>query len=866
MSQFVPQTSFSSGELSPRALGRVDQDYFRHGCRKLDNAFISDTGTAVGRWGSRHVGSNPSDSRALFVEWSPRDKVVRVVELTDQLLRIWKEGSLEAETFSTPFLEANLDDIRAAAVGDHVYFVDGKNFPQELMLDDQGDYFFGEQDTKNTGPQADPRRKKVSLRVYDDKQQDVGLASQVFNLVASEDIFTEEDTNGLGTIWRVGESWFRAKIYISRKRIRGTALSLSDDRKIAGPDYVGDTTLSVTNTVRGIEDEDTIDSVTDWSGPWVPQAPVVGQAFTSVTASGVRFINEEMSLENGPSTTGINTHGYLVEFNRDSSDSAYTLDLATPQPSKSGDDYATHGYNKLDPYKIDDGTGVLGFVFDDDGTSKRTILISGSADSADSWSGSRFWILDDRETPKDGASVSIHYDLTPNTGRLGVSTPAFVEGKHDATGVKFYVAGGVFQVDDVDPTGTIMDFTVLERPRYQSTVTHEWSFGFNEHDGFPEDAIVHQDRLCYGHGGAVSFSRTAKYSEFLPNSRADSPFALRLKGTDSRVLWMHSTGVDLLVGTEEEEYAIQGAPLSAVQFGVNRNSDYGSSRVQPVAFGTMLLFVDRSDRVRALRFVRDEQRYVAPDITALARHLFGGGITRLADARSPESLVFSLTGDGQIKCLTLREGGGIQGWSGWVADFTIHSITSVRSGGVDELWASVETTAGHHTWIFSSLSVLDGEVSSNTALAHLEGKSVEVSLNGDHVGSETVSGGQVSLVGDRLGLQPAFKLIPVNASAEGEKGVIFGQRVSFTGLLVLLNDTFGGSVVDGGADGAFGLDPYPLVAENYGLLRSAVGTTDGWVKVDIAASGRDPIFEIVQAEPYPIEVVGISTSVDVGVE
>lgn len=112
------QTNFTAGALSPRLRGRTDLARYANGAKRLTNCYPVIQGGAKRRPGTRFVGEvKDSAKRARLIPWVTRVGAAYVLELGDQVLRIYKDGALieSAPTvpleIATPYTAAELDGL-----------------------------------------------------------------------------------------------------------------------------------------------------------------------------------------------------------------------------------------------------------------------------------------------------------------------------------------------------------------------------------------------------------------------------------------------------------------------------------------------------------------------------------------------------------------------------------------------------------------------------------------------------------------------------------------------------------------------------------------------------------------------------------
>jgi hypothetical protein len=85
--------SFSFGEISPLLNGRIDSPYYRQACKTLKNAIPLATGPATKRPGTYYAANTKSNLPAVLVPWVLSENSGRVLEFTEDAVRVYKVGT-----------------------------------------------------------------------------------------------------------------------------------------------------------------------------------------------------------------------------------------------------------------------------------------------------------------------------------------------------------------------------------------------------------------------------------------------------------------------------------------------------------------------------------------------------------------------------------------------------------------------------------------------------------------------------------------------------------------------------------------------------------------------------------------------------
>lgn len=139
MGRFEPFiNTFTSGELSPRLVGRDDLDQYRRAARRLRNFIVQPQGGVTrrpGTWFVSAVHSHAYKSRLIPFRFST--DIAYVVELSHQVARFYVNGGLLRDggnpvTVATPYAHTDLDAIQYAQEADVLYLVHPNYPPYKL--------------------------------------------------------------------------------------------------------------------------------------------------------------------------------------------------------------------------------------------------------------------------------------------------------------------------------------------------------------------------------------------------------------------------------------------------------------------------------------------------------------------------------------------------------------------------------------------------------------------------------------------------------------------------------------------------------------------------------------------------------------
>jgi hypothetical protein len=134
-------SDFTYGELCPQMLGRTDSDVYHKGAQTMKNFIPRLTGGFRKRPGTLMVGKTYNDATPRLHSMIITESLWYLLEFTNNLLRIWKNGStLLATTYTTTYLEAELPALQFGIVYPNL-FIAHKNHPPAMLQYQGSDTF-----------------------------------------------------------------------------------------------------------------------------------------------------------------------------------------------------------------------------------------------------------------------------------------------------------------------------------------------------------------------------------------------------------------------------------------------------------------------------------------------------------------------------------------------------------------------------------------------------------------------------------------------------------------------------------------------------------------------------------------------------
>ncbi len=339
--------------------------------------------------------------------------------------------------------------------------------------------------------------------------------------------------------------------------------------------------------------------------------------------------------------------------------------------------------------------------------------------------------------------------------------------------------------------------------------------------GYPAAITFYDERVVYGFNDEfpqdIWLSETGEYEDFEAGIKDADSFAITLP-TANRGRWLASLET-LAAGTTGNVWRIRATTLdtalSPTNFEFKIQTEYGSADMQAVEVNEAILFVDFVARkVREFTYSEQKQKYVSPDLTALAEDITKGGITSIAVQNHPDTIIwFTIGASPYLISMTYDREQNVVSWSthplggngiaesvivtpGTDEDIITLTVRRTINGSsvrfMEEMqprdWGSTTDAADS---FFVDAGIVDTNGSTTiTGLDHLEGEEVAVLVDGAVQARQTVSGGKVTITekGDRavVGLPYEYKVSPMRMDFTTGGGTTFGSIELISELAISL--------------------------------------------------------------------------------
>lgn len=733
--------NFTAGELTPRLYGRTDLEYYKNGCKTLENVYVYPQGGVNKRPGSYYISTaGDTSNKVRLIPFVYSENNAYILEFGENYIRFFTAGgqittSAGAYEISTPYQGDELAELKFIQTADVMYLTHPDHKVRKLSRYAHTDWtlnpvtFYG-------GPFLDENTYDA-LKMTPSKTTG-NIEITVDNVVKNGD-FTNGDAN-----------WDNI--------IRGSGLVAFP------PQLTGDGT-----NFTGIEQEIEVNSDYDY----VVTCTISNNDmhwYVSAEPSGAKI------MASGNLTTGSKTFSFspsadniFLGFQNEEVTYSQIADVVCkPQIFDSdhvgaywkfsGTDVTTANISTSASFsseiEVDSGDT---FIFSVDGTWTGTITLQRSYDGGTSWSD--------------------YYETTSNTSvevaelQDGVKYRAGCKGGVSITGTAELRLSKIDQYGYVEITSVTDAYTanaVVKKTIPSTDSTERWAEGaFSTYQGFPHTCAFFEQRLILAGTDSLPTniwgSKTDDYENFETGTSDDDSYSFLLASSKiNDIQWLLDKNY-LLVGTlgGEWKFGFSDQTTTPTSYSAERQTTYGSTDIQAQTMGHIILFIQKAaNKLRTMSYDWQLSGYKSGELSQIAEHLLDDGIKEIAVTDKPDPLILMVTDSGDIICCTFDIDNKVFAFSKWETDGDYESIATIPSSDRDEIWTCVKRTikgvdyryieqfqSTNWTSLSAGFFVDCGLSYSGTAtlavsgLSHLEGKQINAMGDGAALNSVTVTGG-----------------------------------------------------------------------------------------------------------------------------
>lgn len=438
-------------------------------------------------------------------------------------------------------------------------------------------------------------------------------------------------------------------------------------------------------------------------------------------------------------------------------------------------------------------------------------------------------------TPATRRSGGRNYSAL-NSATTGTITPTHTEGAvYDGdAGVQWqYLDAGYGWAQITAYTSTTqVSATVLSRipdgAVGSGNASTKWALGaWSDTYGWPDCVGFYLDRLVWARDQTIWMSVAGDYENMQPRDAGrqltDSAIALPIPSRRGNpILWLETLEIGLVVGTGSDEWLVGPAsrndPLGPLNISANPAGAIGSRAVPALRIFDSIIFTQRSGkRLRALRYLQGEGA-IYSDLNAYADHVTLAFVST-AYVQEPYSMIVGIGSDGAFSAVTYYPEQQVLGWWRRPMSGVVECVQSIPSPDAsrDDLWLIVRRTIDGAThryvewmkppladeanqvdafYVDSGITYSGASTTSITGLAHLEGETVNVLVDGATHPQRTVASGSITLqragTTVHVGLPYTARLATMDLESGSATGTAQGKMKRAYRLAIRLFRTLGG--------------------------------------------------------------------------
>lgn len=402
---------------------------------------------------------------------------------------------------------------------------------------------------------------------------------------------------------------------------------------------------------------------------------------------------------------------------------------------------------------------------------------------------------------------------------------------------------------------------------------------YSAYRGWPAAVTFHENRLIFGGGPSIPdtifMSRVGQYYNFDTGEALDADAIAITLGTGEIQEIKHIvSNRDLQIFTTAGEFyipqATDGGPLTPTFARASRQSNYGSSNVEPQILEGATIFAQSNGKaLREFAFAADQtDSYQALSLTALSKDVISNPTQMAVSTGSSiggEQYLYVVNDDGSMACLHQLRQMEMAGWGKWTTDGSYKSVMFMG----DNVYLLAQRTVNAVTKYFLEVIHLDethwldcGIESSTATLNVFSGFSTFASqtvhvMDADtqeYLGTFAVNGSGEIDVGESghttivagFNYTPTLKTLPVEVQLQDGFTVGSMKRIVRSVLRVL------GAV-------NMGVDGMAITVANDARATPYTGEVEFYHR----GVSRDPTLTITQTEPSALEILSLMLEVRV---
>jgi len=419
----------------------------------------------------------------------------------------------------------------------------------------------------------------------------------------------------------------------------------------------------------------------------------------------------------------------------------------------------------------------------------------------------------------------------------------------------------------------------------------DWKLGaLSAKSGWPGSVTLYNERLMWARTNTepvtVYGSKQGIFDDYGvsdPLKETDGIKITLLSSNMSELLWL-SDDEDLISGSGEQIRSVGPSDVtrsfSATNIAQKKGPTSGAAQIRPLSVGGITLYVGAgATKIREL-VLGDQNRYVAPELTILAEHMFKSGVVDWAFAERPDPTIWAATGDGLLVGIVYDRDQKVLGFARHDLGGKVENVAVIPSTmtGHDDVYVVVQRTINGQTkrflevlerpfdgdidriedafFVDCGLSYSGSPISTVMGLGHLEGETVSVLADGGVVDPCEVQGGQITIPYAaskiHVGLPFKSRAVTLPYAGPGQDGLLFGRRRNVIAAFIDVLATGALKVGSAGSDNWTPELIEQIMKTGDGLFGSPIDLQTGFVRCDYESSWAEGNGQLVMETDQPL--------------
>lgn len=524
----------------------------------------------------------------------------------------------------------------------------------------------------------------------------------------------------------------------------------------------------------------------------------------------------------------------------------------------------------------------LSWKFTSHGTWNGTVKIQISNDGGTTWKDYRVYTSNNdynvTDTGKVSPSAKLKVVSDLKSGSVNVDLSFLPHSNYEVVEIKEFIDSKHVKVNVLN--------SVVENEATSKFRFGQWGKGL----GYPRVCTFYQDRFILASSNQypnyIWFSRTGDYSNFgvekvggtITDDSAITLPVINRKMYDIRHLIPAN---DLLILTSGNEWIIDGSKtITPTNCNLRTQTQRGASECEPQYIGNRCVYVQaRGCVVRDLGYSYESDNYTGADLTLFVKHLtkYRNFITS-AYAQDPDSIVYYVTDDGNIDCLTYIPEQKVYAWSHFTTKGKYKYAESVAEGEQDSLYVIVErdfksgtvmcierfepmyNADNNNVYMDCYIRQTSTENISTITVPHLIGEDVQIVVNGRERPIKEVPPTAIINIDGKaqsvaVGINYTTRLRIPSIEMQIQDGTLQGRLLTMSRLSLNILNSFGGKIgrnfnhMDD-----ISLPPLKLYSGDKVCI---LPKFDGVYSTDASVC-------ILHEKPYPFNLLSVTREIEIG--